>query len=432
MTAIPAFITFSAVILNLFCQVYSSDAWSTHAIDANFSRASEDADLESMYQANLGADLIHWKHTSQRIGRKFTLSDLVWQLQHTTWSPYLGVLIVKNGSVSRVVSSNILLFAQNRMSRMQRALIELQANGTSIPDTIMLINGEDVPICYRMHGCKAPIFTLFKRVSDKRGSSSSEQKLDCDHDRAESSVDCVGSYHQEEFEDTEILLPNFSQDWGHLHNFPWQDKYSAALLRGSLQHSMGVESSRYQLSLLSQGSSQASTLLDAGIVWNRNRQLKLPKNLMRNFVGMSNASRWRFLISTDGHTASSRLGHLLGVNSVVLKEKSLWVEYFYRSLKPGKEYLEFEVPSVLKLLDKITNPKRDSQMRSIALAGQHFSYRYLHARAKALYTRQAILQYNMLFEDMEEMVGRLPNLQQSGIKLRDLVGYLSDLTIGGM
>ena len=43
-------------------------------------------------------------------------------------------------------------------------------------------------------------------------------------------------------------------------------------------------------------------------------------------------------------------------------------------------------------------PERDQEMQSIAQAGQQFAYRYLHTRAKALYVRQAIIEYNKLFE----------------------------------
>ncbi len=34
---------------------------------------------------------------------------------------------------------------------------------------------------------------------------------------------------------------------------------------------------------------------------------------------MPDHARWRYLLSTDGVTASARLGKLLGMNSVVLK-----------------------------------------------------------------------------------------------------------------
>ncbi len=43
-------------------------------------------------------------------------------------------------------------------------------------------------------------------------------------------------------------------------------------------------------------------------------------------------------------------------------------------------------------------PERNAEMQRIAQAGQQFAYRYLHSTAKAMYVRQAIIQYNKLFE----------------------------------
>ena len=110
---------------------------------------------------------------------------------------------------------------------------------------------------------------------------------------------------------------------------------------------------RYALAAMSAAAGDDDGVLDAGLVWNRNHKVQLPPALQRPFVGMANASRWRFLISTDGHTASSRLGHLLGINSVVLKERSPWIEYYYRALKEGKDHLAFSVDELLPMLGEI-------------------------------------------------------------------------------
>jgi hypothetical protein len=41
------------------------------------------------------------------------------------------------------------------------------------------------------------------------------------------------------------------------------------------------------------------------------------------------------------------------VNSVVLKERSTWVEYYYRSLKEGVEHLEFTLDDIKAMLSSI-------------------------------------------------------------------------------
>ncbi len=68
---------------------------------------------------------------------------------------------------------------------------------------------------------------------------------------------------------------------------------------------------------------------------------------------MPNASRWRFQLNTDGHTASSRLGHLLGINSVVLKERSPWIEYYYRALVEGKDHVAVKADEVLQTIKEL-------------------------------------------------------------------------------
>ncbi len=49
--------------------------------------------------------------------------------------------------------------------------------------------------------------------------------------------------------------------------------------------------------------------------------------------------RWKFLLNLDGFTAAYRLAKYLLTNSVVLKEESTKIEYYYRSLKPYKHYI---------------------------------------------------------------------------------------------
>ena len=142
---------------------------------------------------------------------------------------------------------------------------------------------------------------------------------------------------------------------------------------------MDSNSTRYVLTALSRGDKEVAQILDSGIVWNRSlRSPNLPKSFLvswvecvrsfdtqsalmgsmpcakqSHFVGMGNASLWRFQLNTDGHTASSRLGHLLGINSVVLKERSPWIEYYYRALKEGKDHLAFSVDELLPMLREI-------------------------------------------------------------------------------
>ena len=41
------------------------------------------------------------------------------------------------------------------------------------------------------------------------------------------------------------------------------------------------------------------------------------------------------------------------MNSVVLKQQSPWLEYYYRSIRDGEHYLEYNLSSVLPLLRRL-------------------------------------------------------------------------------
>ncbi len=45
------------------------------------------------------------------------------------------------------------------------------------------------------------------------------------------------------------------------------------------------------------------------------------------------------MLSLDGFTAAYRLSKYMLSNSVVLKEESIKIEYYYRSLVPWKHYI---------------------------------------------------------------------------------------------
>ena len=44
-----------------------------------------------------------------------------------------------------------------------------------------------------------------------------------------------------------------------------------------------------------------------------------------------------------------RFGKLLQTNSVVLKERSRWIEYYYRSVKPDVHFFEFDKDNVMQV-----------------------------------------------------------------------------------
>ncbi|GAX72768.1 hypothetical protein CEUSTIGMA_g224.t1 [Chlamydomonas eustigma] len=353
--------------------------------EEGFHRASHDDELCDLYRDNILHDMSAWADESGK--KTITIHNLVRAAKTAIRSPYVSIIVVRAGKVHVFADFLVEDFALLRMTNLQSALSNLISDGSTVPDTLFVYNSEDEPLCFRLkHGCNVPMFTSFKRCVPpiiKGGDTAAEWQ-------------CV---------DKEVLLPNFSQKWDALHFYPWAAKLNKALMRGSFQRTMTENSTRYKLAEMCVIEPQVGRMLDAGLVYNRNHKIMVSSDLKKGFVSMPNASRWRFLISTDGHTASSRLGHLLGVNSVVLKERSIWIEYYYRSLQEGVDHLEFTVDDIKALLLSITAQEHEEEMKAVVLKGQQFAYRYLHEVAKALYVRQAITEYNKLFQgEMESFV----------------------------
>jgi len=48
------------------------------------------------------------------------------------------------------------------------------------------------------------------------------------------------------------------------------------------------------------------------------------------FVDIADHAKWKYLVSADGCVAQTRLVKVMLTNSVVIKEESDWIEYYYR------------------------------------------------------------------------------------------------------
>ena len=91
-------------------------------------------------------------------------------------------------------------------------------------------------------------------------------------------------------------------------------------------------------------------------------------------VSLSDHTRWKFLINTDGVAASARLGKLLAMNSVMLDYESPFIEYYYRSLKPGVHFLSINENNVLKTIKDAS--KDDEALKKIVANAQEFALRW--------------------------------------------------------
>lgn len=263
---------------------------------------------------------------------------------------------------------------------------------TPIPNTIFLYNPMDYAMC-RPGNCSMPIFSHYKLWS--------------------SSPDGV--------RDDDILIPQVN----HVHEtvvyYDWSKKAEKVLFRGSGQCT-GVQGvcARLDAWRLSQ---KHPEVLDIGFISTKITQLPdnhispvkvlmdlTPDQLVQR-VPLEHHAKWKYLASMDGYTGTVRLWKILSMNSVVLKEKSPWVDSHMRSLVPGVHYVEFHdnQGDITSLLDAVEKLKaNDEWAKNISRTGQEFTYRYRSRWSQGLHLRRAIVLYNELFGgELEKYVAGL-------------------------
>ena len=82
---------------------------------------------------------------------------------------------------------------------------------------------------------------------------------------------------------------------------------------------------------------------------------------------------------------------LLLSNSLVLKQESNYVEYYYRALQPWQHYAPFYVTSADDLLQVLPNiSSHDAAAQRIAQHGQAFAHAHLHVDARMCYWRRLL------------------------------------------
>ena len=131
------------------------------------------------------------------------------------------------------------------------------------------------------------------------------------------------------------------------YRYPWRNKTDIAFFRGRPNsHTL----SRWALPRLMNG----SAVVDLGLVWymaehdpfrqaspSANDSSLLPPLPLLNEFAMERHAEYKYLINLDGHSYSHRLVKLLATNSVVLKEETPDLEYYYHLLRPFVHYVPF-------------------------------------------------------------------------------------------
>ncbi|KAG2424308.1 hypothetical protein HYH02_015198 [Chlamydomonas schloesseri] len=240
-----------------------------------------------------------------------------------------------------------------------------------LPDVVFGFNAADEPACRlaRLRGCPVPIFSMFKRYNHTQRKST----------------------------DSDVLLPHMFHAYDQLVFFPWAAKDRRGVMRSTFQKSMATDSMRMRLAAMS-ASPAGAPWLDVGFPINAHPNVSMPQTYMRPWLQLEDHARFKFLLNADGHTASCRLGYIMQMNSVVLTQgDSPWIEYYYRSLQPGRHLLTYNDSSLLPLLQAYNDPARDGELRQLVNASQHFVARFLTTENKVRYALRALQEYAALF-----------------------------------
>ena len=115
------------------------------------------------------------------------------------------------------------------------------------------------------------------------------------------------------------------------------------------------------------------------------------------FTSRADHAQYQMLINLDGYAASWRFSWLLAANSLVLKQESAFLQYFYGSAKPCVHYLPFWREREEDVLDVVSAALRDqAAAQAVAANAQAFAAKYLHEEAKFRYWEETLRRYDAL------------------------------------
>ncbi|KXZ47842.1 hypothetical protein GPECTOR_32g454 [Gonium pectorale] len=263
--------------------------------------------------------------------------------------------------------------------------------------------------CAPSRNCSVPLLSLIKSVGEPDG------------------------------DDTDLLIPQFLNGAAAAPTYPWHMKKDVAFFRGApfcsgywikrqLTRCANLCPRAYlaHLSALDADANRQPPVLDVGLVepyvvgpGPDECVPTAPPVVPR--VPLANHSYYRWLLHVEGVTASNRLSQLLLTNSLVVSQHAStpWVEWYYRSLRPGVHFVPFwnttpagadDVYDVISELRR-RDAEDPSHAQRIIGAAQRFAARLTGFHARVRYLADALAAYKALFADMdpflEQYVGQL-------------------------
>ncbi|KAG2491564.1 hypothetical protein HYH03_010132 [Edaphochlamys debaryana] len=369
-------------------------------------------DLSKLYEENLDIDLSLWRNRVERAGRPLDTGVLMeWAREVATVKGTIKLIMIKDGRLSFPLEGqtkdhlcpghcDVVLL------QLVKDLMEWMAEDPSgWPDVLFVANSADGGVC--------------RHQSFEAWANGTRSKQGSGHFSCPVPVlSVIKEWGQAKDEDILVPLTPGKEGWA-LHSFPWEDKVDRAVWRGShwchsRHYAFANETcTRTYFALQMQESEEWRQYVDVGVLADEVVVDKRPRSIKRaEYMPITEAARFRYTLALDGITASNRLAKLLGLNSVVLKQASPWIEWYYRSLLPNIHYVPFWEHSrddVLYVIDTLRE-QPEKNLKAMVTRTQELAYRFLRPEARRAYWKRALVDYRKLFgDDMDDIIRKQPN-----------------------
>ncbi|CDJ35735.1 thioredoxin, putative [Eimeria mitis] len=184
----------------------------------------------------------------------------------------------------------------------------------------------------------------------------------------------------------------------------WESKDPRAAFRGRDSNPVRVKLA--QLSVLH------PSLLDVAITsWENDENFEAEEQLgggSKKFIKLSEFSKYKYILELDGTVAAYRNPYLLASGSLLLKQDSIYYEWYQRELSPWQHFVPFD-GSGEDLLSKLQWAKEhDEEARRIATNAQQY------ARANLLPERVLCFYYKALESYASRQIG-IPTVKEDMI-----------------
>jgi hypothetical protein len=141
-----------------------------------------------------------------------------------------------------------------------------------------------------------------------------------------------------------------------INSFPWDKKISKMIWRGGVADVTG-----YRKKLVAYSELTHSKFIDAKFVQDGDKDFMHPEHHLL----------YKFQISVDGHTAPwERPVWQLYSNSLMIKQKSPFIQWYYNAIKPEQHYVEYsgDPEELMHITEKYT----DEQMQQLSSNARDF------------------------------------------------------------